>query len=105
MINQLQLTTPPKMLRETAMNIEQLLRLQTVYSDCANATDRAVYEAATAVLRLECRAEPVIVALGNLATLFEAKAQKPDTDCAERYVAECWADYSPPAGVIFKGAL
>jgi uncharacterized protein (DUF58 family) len=78
MINTIQLTTPAKMLRETAINTDQFLRLQTVYSDRANATDAAVHDAATSVLRLECRSEPVIVALANLAAHYEQKCDLPD---------------------------
>jgi hypothetical protein len=104
MINTIQLTTPAKMLRETAMNIDQFLRLQTVYSDRANATDAAVHDAATSVLRLECRSEPVIVALANLAAHYEQKCDLPDVERAERYVAETWCEYAPPTGVVYKRA-
>lgn len=90
MINTIQLTAPTKMLRETAMNIEQFLRLQTVYSDRANMTDAAVHDAATAVLRLDCRSEPVIVALANLAVAI--KCDLPECERAERYVVECWSE-------------
>lgn len=103
MINHIQLTPPAKMLRATALNVRQFLRLRKVYSDCATSTDRAVHEAADAVLRLECRAEPVIVALANLAASFEAKHPETETDRAERYVAECWREYAPPpSGVVYK---
>jgi hypothetical protein len=102
MIDFIQLTAPAKMLRETAMNIDQFLRLQTVYADRENATDAAVYDAATAVLRLECRSEPVIVALANL--VASLKDELPEVERAERYLVEAWGEYVPPAaGVVYKG--
>lgn len=95
MINLIDLTAPAKMLRPTALNMNQVLVLQDTY-----AVGSTVHVAATAALRLECRAEPVIVALANLATLLEQGAT--DVACAERYVAEAWAERAP-AGVAFNG--
>ncbi len=105
MINTIQLTAPAKMLRDTAMNTDQFLRLQTVYADRASATDAAVHDAVTAVLRLECRSEVVIVGLANLAATYEAKDERCETERAERYLVECWAEAKPATGVVYKVAL
>lgn len=95
MIDLIQLPAPTKMLRPTAMNVRQMLALQDTY-----AAGTTVHAAAVAVVGLECRDVPVIVALANLATLLEQGAT--DVECAERYVAEAWAERAP-AGVVFKG--
>ncbi len=86
------------------MNIAALNKLLPVYSGRQTAAHRAVHDAVTAVLRLECRSPIVISAADNLGYLYdEVKADLPDIQRAERYLIECWDACVPPTGVVFKG--
>jgi hypothetical protein len=68
-------------------------KIQTVYSDRATPNDCAVHAAVTAVLNLECKSPVVILALDTLVGAYEAKADEPEVERLERYVAECWAEH------------
>jgi hypothetical protein len=80
-------------------------KIQTVYSDSPSPNASVVHAAVTAVLRLECRSPVVILGLDVLVHLYEIKADLPDIERGERYVAECWAEYVPPTGVVYKGEV
>jgi hypothetical protein len=73
----------------------QLSRLRTVYAARDTDTHRAVHDAAQAVLSGACTSPVVVLALDCLVGLYEAKADLPDIERAERYVAEAWAEVNP----------
>lgn len=88
------------------MNVTALAKILPVYSACDTDTHRAVHAAVTAALGLECRSPVVIAGIDNLSALYEISADLPDIERAERYVAECWAEYTPPTdGTIYKGGV
>ncbi len=70
-------------------------RIRAVYSDRTPEIHRIVHDAVTAVLRGECTSPVVVLALDCLVGLYEAKADLPDIERAERYLAEAWAEVSP----------
>lgn len=44
----------------------------------------------------------VVFSLENLEAAYEQKYELPDVELAERYVAECWAEYTNPPGAVYK---
>lgn len=72
------------------MNAAHLKKLQAVYAGRDSATHRAVHDAVTAVLALECRSPVVLLGLENLVAAYEGKHDLPEVERAERYLVECW---------------
>jgi hypothetical protein len=89
------------------MNVAQLLRLEGIYRTATTGKSRAVIEATTAVIRLECRARAVEIALEALGALYEAvdKGQAGPVEIlsCESFVATCWALHMPRGEVTHKG--
>lgn len=74
--------------------IDSLTKLQTVYSDRDTDTHRAVHDAVSAVLDRKCASRVVVLGVDNLLAHYVAKADLPDVERAERYLAECWAEHT-----------
>jgi hypothetical protein len=80
------------------VNITALTKLEAVYADDDNAAHRTIHKAVTAVLRLECTSPVVITGLNTLVHVYETKCDLPEIERIERYVVECWAEYTQPTG-------
>ncbi len=98
------MTTTQATPRPATLNISGLVSLTDAYLAGSTETHRAVHAAATAMLRLECRSPVVGLGLDNLIGVIAAGADRTEIERAERYVAECWAEFVPP-GVVTKAVV
>ncbi len=76
------------------MSTPAYTKIQTVYSDRANATDAAIHDAVSAVLSGKCTSPVVLLGLDTLVSGYELKGEQPEIERLERYLVECWAEYT-----------